>query len=206
MLPLHKYTSKISFALILFSFILISCDDKSERNSAIITALHEGLSASNRILNGEAVDVLALLENKLNERGTSVKAKFWFPKAQQVRLLAKNMYDHIDRIKLELETGMSVQDFKWHHDNLFDSLMKFKSNVLETDPYFKSTFGESLFVFAPSKDTLIKTKENLHTMFFQNANKTESMAMLTMFQNNIRVTELKLMIFCNEQVPRIGMW
>ena len=216
MLPLHT-TIRNLLSISTIILIFTSCSHESEKNLAIIKTLDESLAYSNKLLNVSTSEILISLNEKLNERSTQERAKIWFQKAQTVEAATKEVNNYIEKIKVELlekggKNSYAVRKLlNRNADGIYEGLMNYKETVLATDDRIHKQFSRSLVVVSSLFDTLGKNGTDLFNTFFDNENIYPSKAMLTKLQNNVKVIENKVIMFCHEQVgavggPCISMW
>ena len=196
MLPLHTICK--TFAFVAFSsLVFISCSDHSKKEIEIIKALNEGIENSNLAISAESIEVLTSLQSKLNERGSEERAKVWFPKAEKVQQLSKDIFDYIENIKLKFK------DSSINGTELFEKLKSYREQVLKVDQKITNEFEKYLPLFTKSIDSSKNDSEKLFKDYFRNTSSEAVIAMLNKIENNVRVNELKLITYCNEQVGLI---
>jgi hypothetical protein len=206
MLPLH--TTFRNLLSVLFSAITIftSCSDKSEKDLAITEAIDEGLANSNKILTISTSEILTSLNEKVKDMNTHERAKYWFPKAQAVESLSKDVNSYLEEIRDDLskktiESNAAVRTFfNQRKDSIYDRLIDYHRKVLEIDAQIYKEFRKSLTIVSPSFDAEGKNGIDLFKTFFDNASVYSSRAMLTRMQNNIKIIENKIIMFCHEQI------
>src|SRR5688572_1457853 len=211
MLALHttfrNLVSVISYIVILHA----SCSEKPTKNLAIIKALDESLSNSNKLLFVSTTDYMVSLKAKLSDHSTYLRASIWYPKAERIQNLSANIYNYIESIKTEL-SGKSIKESdidavsRFFDDvsyQLYDRLLKFKKKILEVDTLIALKFQNSLVVFTRSNEPTTNSKDNLAKIFFSNSSVSAASAMLVRLQNNIRTVELNMVGFCHEQCGKV---
>ncbi len=115
------------------------------------------------------------LENKTTDPLTAERAKVWYPKAEQVARLTTETYKYLETAKTRLiEGSISV-------DSITKKVISYKEDVLNTDSSialeFKNSFG-----------------------FINLAIKKMNSQMLTTLQNNFKIIENKIIVFCNLKI------
>jgi len=209
MLPLH-YTLRdlifISFSLIVFT----SCSHQSEKNLAIIKTLEESLANSNKLLTVSTSEILFSLNEKLNDISTHERAKIWLQRALKVESLSKELNHYVEKIKVELsqkaeENKNNGSEFlNQNKDRIYDSLVNYQKEILAVDDRIYTQFSKSLVLVSSSFNPAGKNGNDLFNTFFDNGNIHSSTAMLTKLQNNIKIIENKVIMFCHEQVGTTG--
>jgi hypothetical protein len=193
MLPLH-ITFKIFAFVAISSLVFISCSDHSKKDIELIKALNEGLESSNRAICTESIEALTSLQSKLYEFGSVERAQVWFPKAEKIQQLSKDIFDYIENIK------QKIGDRTVNSSILFDKLKLYREQILEIDQKIANEFEKSLPVFTSSIDSSKNDSERLFKDYFKNTSSEAVIAMLNKIENNVRINELRIITFCNENV------
>jgi hypothetical protein len=210
-----------SFPKLMFVFFVmtLTCSCKNNSNNfQVYKTLDEGLIKSNRFLNTQTSFVHFVLENKIYEPTTSVKAGIWFPKTEKLRQHSSDLFQHIDSLRIYLLKSIGYEKdnnqlYKTSNtvivnkvfikekeaENLYERLEKFKQNILDIDPLIKTEFENSIQVLSPNSDSLMSKKGFIQT-YFTDICLPASLAILSQLQNNVRITENRICNFCNQQV------
>ncbi len=203
MLPVHA-TFKYLLSVLAIIIVFNSCSYESEKNLAVIRTLEESLDNSNRLLTVSTSEYITSLSAKLDYMRTHERAKVWIAKARSVESMSKEINDYIQKIKSELlEKGLS-KFLSQNEDRIYDSLKNYEKKVLAVDERIYKQFSKSLVVVSSILDTVGKNGSDPFKTFFDNASAYSSKALLTQLQNNIKVMENKVIIFCHEQVGSSG--
>ena len=164
-------------------------------------ALNESLESSNKMLSISTMDVIISLKNKLEEPGSTERAKIWYPKAERIQQLSKDVFEYIENGKNEISTR-SIKS-----SELFEKLKSYQKQILKVDSKITDEFQKSIKLFTRSIDSSNNGEEKLFKDYFKNVSYESMIAMLNKLQNNIKINELKIITFCNEQVGRMdGGW
>src|SRR4030095_2371043 len=139
-------------------------------------------------------DYLISFEEKLRNVGSSDRAQIWYPKAKKIEQLSNDVLNYIESIRNGLDSKVSFSS------ELFDKLVKFKKDILSVDPKIDYEFQKSLRLFTKTIDSSVIDPKNLFQNYFNNTSTSSVIAMLTKLQNNIRVIENKVIIYCYEHV------
>jgi gliding motility-associated protein GldM len=157
------------------------------------------------------------LEEKLNEPATSIRAGIWQPRAMQIQKLSREVVDYIENLKTELkkeagltEKGSFKEDDvsavnrlfskKAKGEELYTKLIKYKQDVFAIDLLISNTF-EKIITITVNEVTEKADGEKIFTKTaFTEIPTVAALAMLTKFQNNIRITENRTIMFCFEQI------
>ena len=193
MIPLH--TTVKSIASVLLSVIVFaSCSGNSKKDAEIIKALNESIENSNTWIERSSKDYMISFEEKLNNAGSSERAQTWYPKAKKIEQLSNDIVNDIENIKNRLVSKVSFSS------ELFDKLVEFKKDILSIDPKIDHEFQKSLRLFTKTIDSSTVDQKELFLYYFNNSSTSSALAMLTKFQNSIRVIENKIIVYCHEQV------
>jgi len=158
--------------------------------------------------------VLASMNDKLTTPATSDKARIWYPKAQAIYKLSEDIYGYIKELKSDLkkEAGLIKHDSgiesyregdknavmhlfikKKKGDELYQRLKEYRQDILAIDPEIHSQFANTLPINLGNKEDFSKT-------FFDDIPAVAAMAILSTFQNNIKIAENKTISFCHSHI------
>lgn len=149
--------------------------------------------------------VLFELDKKLNEAFSQEKAGFWYPKAIRINEISKKAYEYIKMLKGAKDRQPVIMN-RASSDELFAKLIEYRDSMLGTDPKINEVFKEQEFLSKREMNTFENSKENFYKSFFQEKKAGEISLFLGTLQNNIKIFENKLVIFCNEQVGGYDDW
>ena len=209
------------FFLFLAVFIF-SCSNKPVNNLSVYRALNSSLNSSNNFITSQNLSLMKSIERELADPLTSQKAIFWYPKAAAVQQRSREIIEYIDSLKVELkkEAGLKiVNDREWFREddmsatsNLFDRkgngeklkqrLLKFENDVLAIDPEINSLFKNTIHVIISLNDPSENTQKTFTEIFFQNTPTLLGLAVLSKFQNNIKIMENEVIAFCDNKIPK----
>ena len=205
MFPFYTCTRNVVSAFFA-SIILTSCADRSKTDLKVINALNESIENSNKTVNATTVDIMHSLEAKLHDYSTKERAQVWFPIAQTIQKISKKAYEEIQEIKFKLEKGSIKTVREEDISNVFNSLLKYKNEILQVDSRLTRYFQQYLRIFTRSIDSTNVNQESLFRDFFSNAYTSAIIAMLSKLQNNIKLNEERMVTFCHEySTPICGM-
>ena len=196
-----------------------SCADKIKTDIIAFRALDEGLANSNRTIEKSSQTLYAYLEQKTTEPATAEKARVWYPKAQLIQKLSKDIYSYIEGLRAELKKEADLQtndgiesfkesdknavmrlfDKKGKGDELYQRLKNYKKDVLATDPQIAKEFGETFILTTKSFDSSEDKHPDLWRTFFDDNPTVAALAILSKFQNNIRINENRMTMFCYDK-------
>ncbi len=194
---IHKYTFKF-FSLILI--FLFACSHNRSENATAIQTLNEGLENSNIKIDSEANSLYRLMEAKLLDPKFSQQANLWHPDADKIQLFSNEMYNYIDSLKDDLKKQPDFFKSKERGNELYDRLKNYKLNLLRLNPEFTSVFRNRILLTNKSFDSQEDKTKDFNKTFLNNTSTATTSAVLTKFQNNIRITESEMVAFCNDKI------
>ena len=197
MFPLHTTFRNLFFASSL-SIFLASCTDGSRSDLKVINALNESIENSNKAVNATTTDLMVSLEDKLHDYATKERAMVWFPRAQMIQKISKNAFDEIAEIKARLEKDQNNSIKQKEVLKVYNCLIKYKSELLEVDPKLTSEYRRYLKIFTRTIDSSNENQIKMYKEYFSGASVPSVKAMLTKFQNNIKINEERMVEYCNE--------
>ena len=110
------------------------------------------------------------------------------------------MFGYIEDIKGK------INDTSVNCAELFEKLKTYQKQILQVEARITDQFQGSIKIFTQSIDSSKDDQEKLLRRYFQTASAATGNAMLSKLQNNIRINENRMLIFCNEQVGSMGDW
>ncbi len=213
---LFRIGSKPVLAITIFLLIvfLAACSDRSENDLAVFRVLDESLVNANKTINKGTEMQLATLNGKTTEPASAYRANIWYPKAMAVKEKSTGIISYLDELKLLLkkEAGLESSGNSFNEadkaavERLFESegkgrymyekLNRYRADVLAIDSGIRVTFIDMILPSIPSPDSLTKETKT----FFKNITAAAALAVLSKFQNDIKITENRLIAFCNNKV------
>ena len=190
---IHRYIYRI-FPLI--PIFLFSCSHNQTENSIVIQTLDEGLSSSNIKIDSETNSLYRLMETKLLDPKFSQQANLWQPNASKIQLFSEELYNYIDSLKYDLKQQPDFFKSKEKGIELYNRLRNHKQNLLNLKPEIYSVFKNKMVLTSKSFDSQIDDKQDFNQTFLNNASTATTLAVLTKFQNNIRIIENEIVGFC----------
>lgn len=183
----------LSFAYCLLSSIvlslIISCTGLNLRDNERISLLSESLERSAAVQNKNTRLIIESLKEKMSDPVTSVKAKFWFPKVEQINSRTTLLRNQVE--KLKEKTNLTEAD----SDSLFKGIIKYKDDMLELDLGISAAFRDDFF---PQK-LIPSSTDSFYSVNFLNTTKSTRIATLRHIDYLLAEREAKLIAFCYEQ-------
>src|SRR5690349_2071268 len=99
------------------------------------------LTSTNKTINKSTETILKSLEDKMSDPTSMVKAKIWYPKAQQVQQLSAEMYNYVDELKKKI---LKEAGFNPNAQNKFDSSYKLDNLDIATRILVEGKEGQNL--------------------------------------------------------------
>jgi hypothetical protein len=222
---LHRFTTVKVFLPVCFLLLIImslGCADKIKTDLLGYRTLDEGLTNSNDVIGEQSKFLLKSLQNQLMDSATVQKAQIWLPRAQQIEKLSEDVFDYILGLKSQLkkEAGLKQtaeqESFRENDKNavlrlfrkqaraneLYKFLEDYRKNVLMTDPLIDSSFRDSLQVTDHYFESSGARAQDFEKLFFDDIPVVAALAVLSKFQNNIRIIENKAIGFCEAQANK----
>ncbi|MBO9573797.1 MAG: gliding motility protein GldM, partial [Chitinophagaceae bacterium] len=81
----------------------------------------DSLTSTNKTIANSTSTILKSLEDKMGDPTSMVKAKIWYPKAQQAQQVSNEMYDYIQSLRTRI---LKEAGFNPNAENKFDSSFK----------------------------------------------------------------------------------
>ena len=220
MLSIFRIGSKP--VLVIISFLMIvffsSCTNRSETELTIFKALDESLVNSNLTINKSTETILSELNGKTNEPASANKANFWYPKAMMVKEKSAAMISYLEELKaaLKKEEGFDKKNNSFREDDinavnrlfdtkqkgrdLYEKLNQYEIDVLAIHPKVQNVFVGKLLLTSKSFESMKNKSGDFTKTFFKNISTAGALAIISKFQNNIKISENKIIVFCNNQV------
>jgi gliding motility-associated protein GldM len=215
-------TSALSATLVVLIALFAACSNKAN-NLTVIEALDESLTNSNTIIARQSEIILSELKNKLDDPPTETKARFWYPKAMYIKKLSADITTYIESIKTDLKkeaglkTDREVESFdsnntkavgylfftKGKGKELYENLKKYKEELFKIDSQMTSVFEDKLIIIAHSFDSSKNKQKDFTHAFFDQVPSLAAIALLNKFQNNIKIAENRMLVFCNYKTAYI---
>lgn len=211
--PAFRLTT--SLAIILF----LGCSEKPKSELAVFKAVDESLGNSNLAISNSTDMVYAALREKLTDPAIVAEAEIWQPKATRIKKISFDMFKYIEELKVTLkkEAGLKVHEgreiFSEGDENvveilfakrnkgheLFEKLVEYRRNIFAVDKEIDSAFHYSPDLMVHLFDSTVDNPSLFVESFFENAPVVGALAFLSKIQNSIKITENKMMIFCNNK-------
>jgi gliding motility-associated protein GldM len=202
---------------------LLALNVSSEILNAFKT-VNNSLVTSNDQTNVATSSVFESLTRKLSDPQTSDKAKIWHPIAKDIMSYANEANSKIEAMKKELmlaadgDKNDPSKGFK--EDNLDAAtrvfiknkkgpellriLTEFKDKVLKRDSAIGNAFLNSLPInLEKPKSKTGDNKKNWEESYFHMVPTIAGLTILSKFQNDIKVSENKVVTFCHEKVGQV---
>jgi hypothetical protein len=167
---------KLSFLLptvisTLIAVSFFSCSGKSKADD-VKKYMEESLINSSKVINLATMNIIWELKNKTTDWPTKERAKVWFPKAEQVVSLSKEIYNYLDAAREQLKEKPISAEF------LVANLSLYREKILHVDSAIRQEFA-NYFDF-------IKMTPGMNSVYG-----------LTTLQNSIKVIENKIISYCD---------
>lgn len=201
MIPAHlSYVKAFVFSVLTFFLTsLSSCSGKQKKNEAIYQALTASLEASTKTIKMYTERTHYSMSQKAADPTTNYKAEIWKPKADKISELTTRMNNYLNKLKEEADSNNISLPSKTI-DALFDSLETYKYQLLSVDSIVYKEFRQDLL--SNSHVTSLQISKNeFEKRFFNHKSPILKKLLLTKLENDINITENKLVLFCSEMIP-----
>ncbi len=204
---------------------LLALNVSAEILNAFVT-VDNSLIGTNKQINLSTDQILASLADKKTDPAAAVKANYWYPKAEQAKVLTKGIIDYIqgirDRIKKEAGFDPAKNgDSSFKADNLDIStrimveegegkklqaaLAKYKADLLALDPMIAAEFKNALQINTDLPDVQDKSNRTWEGAYFRMVPTVAAITILSKFQNDVKTSENKVVAFAHEQVGKVAV-
>jgi len=186
------------------------------------------LKESNGVLSNSTSGIYANFEELLKDPKSAQKAAIWKPKADQIKVLADDASNLIDKYKQELKVEADLAaDGSFREDNidaatrlfdtkgagkvLYNKLAEFKTKLLAVDPELAAQIGARLPLnldIPKSASGNIMTGNKVQdwiTSYFHMTPTVAALTMLSKFQNDVKNSENLAATFCISQVGSVKL-
>jgi gliding motility-associated protein GldM len=186
------------------------------------------LKESNNLLSVSTTGIYSNLTEMLKDPKSVQKAEIWKPKADQVKILADEASQLIDKLKEDLKKEADLQeDGSFKEDNidaatrlfdtkgqgkvLYDELSEFKTKLLAIDTDMAAGIGNKIPLnlevpksASGNSSTGDKIKD-WNTSYFHMTPTVAALTMLSKFQNDVKNSENMAASFCISQVGAVKL-
>src|SRR3989337_673273 len=187
---------------------LLALNVSSEILNAFKT-VNRSLENTNSTVNKSTETILASLQQKTTESATATKAQIWYPKAQEVQNLSKNVFMYVqglkDRILREAGGDPNNPEQKFKEENLdiatrimiekgegpklLAMLGDYKKKILGIDPSIDSAFKDALPVNLEKPASRNKAGKTWEGPYFHMVPTVAALTILSKFQNDIQPSD-----------------
>lgn len=205
---------------------LLALNVSAEILNAFVT-VDNSLIATNRQINLSTDQILASLNEKKNDPSSAAKANIWYPKAEQVKIASKEVYDYIQTLRQKIlkEAGFDPiakeGDSSFKADNLDIAtrimveegegkklkakLEEYRARLFAIDPLIKQQFETSLQINTAMPKVQDKSNKVWEAAYFRMVPTVAAITILSKFQNDVKTSENKVVAFCHEQVGKVAV-
>lgn len=192
-----RYSNLIKFLLPVF---ILGCASNSEKTRLALEEVIKSLESSNITIHRGTKTVLYELKNKLSEPASVYKAEIWYPKANLATQYSTELFNYIESLKNQIKNQTSVKKVIDNDSGqLYKKIKMYKVKLFDLDSSIKDAFGNT-FVFTTLEFDSIQTINSFERYFFNNTSSYSALALLTKFQNNVKINENKIVAYCNNKV------
>ena len=202
-LNLHVMVSYSKLVKLVLPVCIIGCTSNSGKENLILQELTNSIETSSITINKSSETIYKALDDRITDPYEVEKANFWNQNSKTLYKSSKDLYNYIDGLKAKLQQESSVKTIFFEQkkgEELYNKLKKYREEILGIEQSIKENLEKSIVVITNDFDSN-KIKPDFADYFFKAATTDEVMALLTKFQNNIKVNENKIVAFCFYKIP-----
>ena len=206
------------YLIALLSIILFysSCSNNAENSLTVFRVTGQSLEQSNIALSVSSEHMYKSMNERLNDPRTAERTAYWQPKTAQIAVLSAAVITYINKLKVELinEAGYKMVNNsqvlnddnyravnnifikKNKGEELYKRLMDFISRVDRLDAQINVEFKELIKNMYHYLDSGKIEEERFSHTYFNRVPTAAALTMLTKIENDIRITENKLVTYC----------
>lgn len=208
---------------------LLALNVSAEILNAFKTVDHS-LQSATGIIDKKNADIFASFEKKLDDPVTKEKASLWFPRAQQAKKLADDLYTYLETLKKELkeEAGLKKNEEgeevykeddldaptrlfisappegKGKGKELYQKLSDFKTQLLAIDDTLALEIGKNLPLDLSIPKTNNKAgKDDWAYHYFHMTPAIAAITILSKLQNDVRNSEAQVVEYCHKEIGEV---
>ncbi|MEO6253035.1 MAG: hypothetical protein ABIO79_07010 [Ferruginibacter sp.] len=210
-----------------FVFIFSSCTDKSKNDITIFRATDEGLRQAIQTISKSNEIIYRSLKERLQDPQNMAFVMIWEPKAMEIKKISDSMTRYLEGLKEELKNeagpdktgnkGSFKEDdlgavnhlFNDHEKGkeLFDQLIKYRRDILAVDTEINKGINViDIIVFARGFDYRKNGADVFTKTYVNDIPVIAAMAILSKFENNVKINENTLVSFCHSKTYVDGGW
>ncbi len=226
-LPKEPRQKMINFMYLVLTAML-ALNVSSEILNAFKTVDHS-LKTATEIVERKNTDVFKSFKRKFDDPKTHEKAAIWMPKAEKAKVLADEVYNYIEGLKLDLkkESGLKTENGqesfkeddldaptrllvsmppngKGKGNELFAKLKQFRDQLLAIDPDIKKDVGPNLpldLSIPPTKNE--GGKDDWAFTYFHMTPSIAALTIMSKFQNDVKNSEAQVVEYCHKEVGEV---
>jgi gliding motility-associated protein GldM len=208
---------------------LLALNVSAEILNAFKTVDHS-LQSATGIIEKKNADIFASFKRKLEDPVSREKASIWFPRAEQAKKLADELYTYLENLKKELkqEAGLKKNEDgeevykeddldsptrlfisappegKGKGQELFKKLSDFKTQLLAIDDTLALEIGKNLPLDLAIPKTNNKAgKEDWAFHYFHMTPAIAAITILSKLQNDVRNSEAQVVEYCHKEIGEV---
>lgn len=210
-----RHASKLSLTAFGLIIYFSSCSSNSDKENIVLKEVIASLEASNNSINKSSETYRKSLEDQLYDPATNEKAKFWGSKAKKVSDYSNEIFSSIEDLKTQLREKLNSDNSKVFVERilfadkkaqqLIDRLIQYKENLFNVDSNIQLTFEKDINLINDGQDVPSQSSEKIADHFFKNCTLLQSLAILTNFQNAIRIYENRIIMYLHSRPTRYAI-
>jgi hypothetical protein len=192
--------------------VLASCSHSvHEKDILLYQSMIEGLRNSNDRLEESNRLLMHSIKAKLEVRESYESAKLWNPKSLMVKDLSDDMHHYIQQLKenfydtINKPNSNYIMDELGNSNKLYDKLQEYKINLFKIDSGMTAELRNN-YTATTRRFDLTEEKKDFSKAFFDNVPPARAIAVFYKFQNNVRIIENDMLIYCNKKAAGEDGW
>jgi gliding motility-associated protein GldM len=203
---------------------LLALNVSSEILNAFKT-VNTSLENTNITVDKSTATLMTSLDEKRKDPATANRANLWYPKAEQVTVLSKDIFNYIQGLKDRILTdagGDPKDPNKKYKDGDMDittrimieksagqelerRLAAYKKAILAIDPAIDSAFKTSLPINLEKPKSISKAGKTWEGAYFHMVPTVAGLTILSKFQNDVKTSENRVVQFCHNKVGEVNV-
>lgn len=203
---------------------LLALNVSSEILNAFKT-VNSSLENTNITVNKSTEQIMASLAEKKTDPSSSIRANFWYPKAEEAQRLSKDIFTYIQSLKDkilteaggdpkdnnkkykegELEVTTRIMIEKGEGKKLEKMLAEYKKNILGIDPSIDSAFKTTLPINLEKPKSANRAGKTWEGAYFHMVPAVAGLTILSKFQSDVKTSENRVVQFCHNKVGEVNV-
>ncbi|MCC6290311.1 MAG: hypothetical protein IT249_20730 [Chitinophagaceae bacterium] len=194
--------------LLLLVIFLNACKNNQQDKDALFHILASNIDETANNISERNATLYYAFNYQLEDPILKDKTAILFPIITKIHAYSDSIVQQIRAIKRVIHEeelkGNTIEKPKLRLQNLYDSLIHFKSSIFRIDPEINQAFKDSIPLSNISLDTTQQSFKSFEQTFFSVQSNEAYIALLSVLENKIRVLENKLVVFYYDKTTYHG--